>query len=136
MKTRIAVSAASVAATGALALSGCGGGDDVDEFCQKVTEVEEAGQSLSAIQGNDIEGAKDALEEASNQVNEVVDVAPDEIQDDVETVANFVSDLNEQVQDAESQEDLLALAGTLQEDAQAVQEAGQNVADYQAENCD
>lgn len=127
-----------LATAGVLALAGCGGDDesDLQAFCDKAQEVEEAGQSLGALQGGDVEAAQQALEETSAQVQEAADLAPDEIQPDVETVAEALSDLNDEVADAESPQDLLSAATELQESAPEVQEAGGRVSDYVAENCD
>ena len=138
MRTRLI---GSLAVAGALALAGCGGDDDDDggdlqAFCDKAQEVETAGQSLSALQGGDLGAAQEALDETNTQVQEAVDLAPEEIKGDVETVSNFISDLTEKVQDAESPQDLLGLLGELQEGAEEVQTAGQNVSDYVEENCD
>jgi hypothetical protein len=138
MRTRLI---GSLAVAGALALAGCGGDDDDDggdlqAFCDKAQEVETAGQSLSALQGGDLGAAQEALDETNTQVQEAVDLAPEEIKGDVETVSNFISDLTEKVQDAENPQDLLGVLGELQEGAEEVQTAGQNVSDYVEENCD
>jgi gas vesicle protein len=129
----------SLAAAGALALAGCGGdddGDDLQAFCDQAKEVETAGQSLPALQGGDLAAAQEALDDTSAQVEEAVDLAPEEIKGDVETVSNFISDLAEQVQGADSPQDLAGLVQDLQQGAAEVQEAGTNVSTYVEENCD
>lgn len=134
------VAIGSLAAAGVLALAGCGGddgGDDLTAFCDQARAVEESGQALGNLQGGNIDAAKEAFEQTADDVQAAADAAPEEIQSDMQTVADFVDDLNSQLADAQSPEDLIALAGELQsEAAQEFQEAGENVRDYLAENCE
>jgi uncharacterized protein YoxC len=62
-------------------------------------------------------------------------VAPDEISDDVNTVASFIDELSNQIAGANSPEDLLQLAQTLQGDVQELQQASDNVDQYIADSC-
>ena len=94
MRTKLGVTIASLGAVGALALAGCGGDDgDVTAFCDQQAELEEATSSLSTSLLGDPEAAQQALEDAGSQIEELADSAPEEIQDDVETVANVFNDL-------------------------------------------
>jgi hypothetical protein len=122
---------------GALALGfvACGGDDDADAFCDKASEVETAGNSLQDLGTQDIDAAKSALDDANAKVQEAADVAPDEISDDVNTVASFIDELSNQIAGANSPEDLLQLAQTLQGDVQELQQASDNVDQYIADSC-
>jgi hypothetical protein len=122
---------------GALALGfvACGGDDEADAFCDKASEVETAGSSLQDLGSGDVDAAKSALEDANAKVQEAADVAPDEISDDVNTVATFIDDLSGQISEANSPQDLLQLSQTLQADVQELQQASDNVDAYIADNC-
>jgi hypothetical protein len=122
---------------GALALGfvACGGDDEADAFCDKATEVEDAGSALQGLNPSDLDSAKDALSDANAKVQEAADVAPDEISDDVNQVASFIDDLSGQIEGASSPQDLLDLAQDLQSEAAALQEASDNVDAYIADNC-
>ena len=124
-------------AAGVLALAGCGG-DDEDEitaFCDKVDEIRAAPDPFAGLAGDDIGGAQDALEEAQSLFGEVADVAPEEIQGDVEEAQQFFDDFVAAAQDAESPEDLLAVATEFQDQAADFQETSATLEEYTAENC-
>ncbi len=127
-----------LAGTAVLALAGCGGDDggDVQAFCDQAQEVEAAGASLSALQGNDVDAATEALNEAADQVQAAAEAAPEEIQPDVEQIAQFISEIASKAADANSPQDFLALAQSFQDELGGVQEANQNVSQYVADNCD
>ncbi len=127
-----------LAGTAVLALAGCGGDDegDVQAFCDQAQEVEAAGASLSALQGNDVDAATEALTQAANQVQDAAEVAPAEIQPDVEQISQFISAIAGKAADANSPQDFLDLAQSFQDDVSDVQQANQNVSQYVADNCD
>jgi hypothetical protein len=77
---------------------------------------------FSSITGGDIEAAKQALEEARSLFAEVAEVAPEEIQSEVDEAQQFFDDFVAQAQDAESPEDLLSVATEFQADAEDFQE--------------
>jgi hypothetical protein len=122
---------------GALGLGfvACGGDDEADAFCDKATEVEEAGSSLQGLGSQDLDATKDALADANAKVQEAAEVAPDEISDDVNQVASFIDELSGQIENANNPSDLLDLAASLQEQAADLQEASDNVDAYIADNC-
>ena len=133
MKTTIAV----FAGAAVIALAGCGGDGDVEAFCDQADEAQALGADLAApLQGGDLDSAKQAIDDATAKLDEVADAAPDEISDDIATVNDYVNNLNDAVQDANSPEDLLQLTQDLQADAAEVTEAGNNVETYITENCD
>ena len=109
---KYAAFAASVAISGAM-LVGCGGNDD---FCSSVSE-DEAESFMSA--GTD----PDAAQEASDKLNDIVGDAPDEIQDDVQTLADFYGTLAEGETPS-------------QDEATKVSSAGQSLVDWASENCE
>lgn len=94
---KYAAFAASVA-IGAAALVGCGGGDE--DFC---------GQS------EDLEGQQEMP--SSDELQDIVDDAPDEIRDDVQTVFDAIED-------------------PATADQAAVTEAGDNIDAWISENCE
>ena len=125
-----------LAVSGALimGLSACGG-DDNDAFCDQAAEVEEAGKALQAVGTDDIEGAKAALSDANEQVQQVADSAPSEISDDVNTVAEFIDQLSGDLQNVDNPQDFIAVAQKLQGQVGDIQEASDNVDAYITDNC-
>lgn len=125
-----------LAGTAVLALAGCGG-DDVEAFCDQAKEAQAASVDLAVpLASGDLDGAKDALDQASEQLQGVADEAPDEISDDFDVVSDYTLNLNDQLQDAESPEELGKLVQEAQVNAAAVEEAGTNVETYIKDNCD
>jgi hypothetical protein len=124
-------------AAAALALAGCGGDDedDITAFCDKVDEIRSAPDPFATLSGGDIEGAKQALEDAQGQFDEVAEVAPEEIQSEVDEAQQFFDDFVERAQDAESPEDLLSVATEFQGEAEDFQEASATLEEYTTENC-
>lgn len=118
-----------------LGLVACGGDDEADAFCDKATEVEDAGSALQGLNSQDLDATKDALADANTKVQEAAEVAPDEISGDVDQVASFIDDLSGQIENANSPQDLLGLAQDLQSQAAELQEASDNVDAYIADNC-
>jgi predicted outer membrane protein len=147
MKTRAA--ALSVLAAAALGLAACGGGDDttsanddtttgtasVEAFCQKSDELQSLGSTFTNLQPGDIEGAKDAFQQALDKINEADAVAPSEIKSDVDTVASVFSEINDAIQGASSPADLQSLASTITSKTQELQQALVNVRAFDRENC-
>ncbi len=128
----------SIAVAAVLALAGCGGddeGSDITAFCDKVDEIRAAEDPFAGLQGNDIEGAQAALEEARSLFGEVADVAPEEIQADVEEAQAFFDDFVAAAQDADSPEDFLAIATDFQQQAQDFEETSIRLEEYTTENC-
>jgi hypothetical protein len=128
----------SIAAVGVIALAGCGGDDesDITAFCDKVKELEAAPSPFEGVAQGDIEGTKDAIEEAQGLLAEVAAVAPAEIQDDVDQAEAFFADFVEAIQDANSPKDLLAVSEEFQTQAQDYQAASERLNTYTEENCD
>ena len=117
-----------------LGLSACGG-DDTDAFCDQAAEVEEAGSALQSVGTDDIDGAKAALSDANEKVQEVADSAPSEISDDVNTVADFIDQLSGDLENVDNPQDFITLAQKLQGQVGDIQEASDNVDAYIADNC-
>lgn len=99
-------------AAGALALSACGGGGggDAAAFCEQ-------SDALEASAG----GSGESGMPSSEQLQRVIDVAPDEIRDELQTLVSALEDMRQGdtsgLQDPE------------------VQEAAQAVQSFSAENC-
>lgn len=128
----------SIAAAAVLALPGCGGDDsesDVSAFCDKVDELGAAEDPAAGIAPDDVEGQVAALEKAQGLLNEVADVAPDEIQADVEDAQAFFGDFVAAAQDANAPEDFAAVAQDFQDEAADFQETSARLTDYTNENC-
>jgi hypothetical protein len=83
MRTRAAAAAAAAACL--LALTGCGGGGSTEEFCALDNRLDLA----------DI----DDLGELRATLDEAVDVAPEEIQADVETVRDTLDEVSGRLED-------------------------------------
>lgn len=122
--------------TGALAVAGCGGDDesDIQAFCDKVEEAETA--ALTAQPGDSLEDQKATTEKAVEIFSEIAEVAPEEISEDIATSQQFVEDFNEEIQNAESEEDLAAVAQEFVQDGTEYEEAGQRLEEYANENCE
>lgn len=84
----------------------CNGGGDVQAFC-------ESEGALAEIDPSD--------EEAADRLNELADEAPEEIAEDVQTVADGIEAVN---------------AGETPEDPEEIQAAAQRVQDWVDENCE
>ncbi len=126
----------SIALSGAFALSGCGGDDgDIRAFCDKVDEVQSADDPFAGATGDDIASTTAALEKAQGLFAEVAEVAPEEIQGDVEEAQAFFDDFVAAAQDAKSPEDFLAIATDFQEEAAAFEETSTRLEEYTTENC-
>ncbi len=133
---RLVLIGSTIAATGALALSGCGGDDgDIEAFCDKVEEIQAAEDPFAGVAGDDISGATEALEEAQGLFGEVTEVAPEEIKDDVEEAQQFFDDFVTAAQDAKSPEDFLAIATDFQAEAEDFEATSQRLEEYTNENC-
>jgi len=131
-----------LAAAAALALAGCGGDDgdsesdsDIQAFCDKVDEIRAAEDPFAGIQGGDLEQTRAALEEAQSLFGEVADVAPAEIQADVEEAQQFFDEFVTAVNDAESPQELLSIATEFQGQAQEFQATSERLDQYTTENC-
>jgi hypothetical protein len=127
----------------AFALAACGGDDggdgggegSVEAFCDKVDEVRAAADPFEGLEPNDTEGAVDALASARDQLQEVVDVAPDEIQDDAEQMASAFSELVSAAEGAEKPEDLAAVFQEFEQAGEELEGATQRLEEYTNENC-
>lgn len=118
------------------ALSACGGGGSVEDFCESYA-------SLESMEGQDIGGLGDALDDLS-------DASPDEIRDDVDTLNAAFGELSSAIEDAGIDAENFDLSNPdldpealrdLQQDMQAletddVRQATSNVEKYATENCD
>jgi hypothetical protein len=104
---KYAAFAASVAISGAM-LVGCGGNDD---FCDAAPE---------GLESPDISD-QGSMQDLADELNAVAGDAPDEIKGDVETVA----DAFQQIADG----------NTANLDQAAVQEAANNITEWDSENC-
>lgn len=127
--------AGTAAATGLLIGGACGSGGSQEAFCEKSEELEDEG-TLENLDVEDFDAFKEQFGDAEGQVNEVVDAAPDEIQDDAETIQEAYQNANDEVQDADSFEDLQDSEAFNDLNGDDVQEATENIEEYESENCD
>jgi hypothetical protein len=128
---------AALVATGALALAGCGGDDesDVQAFCDKVDEIRAAEDPFANLNTGSVEDTRAALEEAQALFGEIADVAPGEIQEDVQQAEQFFDEFVTAVGDASSPEDLLGVATEFQAQAEDFQATSARLEEYTNENC-
>jgi hypothetical protein len=127
----------SIAAAVALAAAGCGGDDgDIEAFCDRVDEISAADDPFTNVGGQDIEAAKDALEETRDLMTEVTEVAPDEIRAEAEEAQDFFDEFVTAAKDAKSPRDFLAIATDFQDEAADFQDTSQRLEDYTNENCE
>jgi hypothetical protein len=135
---RVVVGAAAMTAL----LAGCGddGGEDVAGFCEESKSFEDESEALfeglvSATDDAGFQEAKQAFADANDGLADLVDEAPDEIKDDVETVANAFDEANDLIQDAGSAEDLQdADPGAIE--SEETDAAADRVEEWTQENCD
>lgn len=139
--TRSLATVGALAAAGAIALSGCGGddddggGDDLQAFCDQVEELR-ASDPFAGLEGsNDLDAVNSALEESQSQIDSVAEVAPEEVQGDVEQIQTFFDDFVSEAQNAETPQDLIQIATQFQDRAQEFQATIQRLEDYTNENC-
>ncbi|MEO8092593.1 MAG: hypothetical protein ABI726_07800 [bacterium] len=129
---------AALAGTAVLALAGCGGDDesDVQAFCDQAQEAQASSASLAApLASGDLDAAKVAMDEVTGQLEAVADEAPDEISDDFEVVTSYNTNLNDQLQQAESPKELSGVLQEVSADSADVEEASASVKAYIDENC-
>lgn len=136
--TGLATAAFALALTGAA----CGddGGEDVAGFCKEYRSFEDESEQLfeGALAASDdagLEEAKQAFDDASSGLADLADEAPDDIKDDVETIASAFDEANDQIQGAESVEDLQSMEGGAIE-SEETDAAGTRVEDWAEDNCD
>lgn len=131
-----------VSAAMALGSVGCGDDDggDTAAFCEEYRSFEQEGEDLfagilSTAEGGGIDELKQAFDDATEQFQQLAEEAPDEISDDVETVVDVFVQANEQIQEAESQEDLESLdQGGL--DSEEADQAADRLDEWTQDNCD
>jgi len=128
----------SIVAAGALALGGCGGDDDesdITAFCDKVEEVRAAEDPFAGLAEDDLDGTREALEEARELFAEVAEVAPEEIQGDVEQTQQFFDNFVNAASDAETPQDFAAAATEFQQQAEEFEATSDRLEEYTDENC-
>lgn len=123
-------------------LGACGGDDeDTADFCEKYRAYEDQNEQVADDfqddpENIDLEEAKSTFTDVADQVEDLAGEAPDEIKDDVATVSDATSELADQVDQAEDPEQFAEAVTTAAEDSDEVDEAGQRVDDWIADNCD
>jgi hypothetical protein len=81
-----------------------GGGDAADgdsEWCAVAQEVEDQDELLSDVDFTDPEAMRGAFDDATELMDDAVDVAPDEIADDVEATSEAFAEYRELLADAD-----------------------------------
>jgi hypothetical protein len=135
MRPLIAIGA--LAAAASLAVAGCGGDDeDIQAFCDKVEELRTADDPFAGAASGNIDGAITALREARDLMAEVSEVAPEEIQGDVDEAQAFFSEFVGAAEDAKNPQDFLAIATDFQDEAEDFQATSDRLEDYTNENCE
>lgn len=135
---------AAVAAIVALAGTGaaCGGDDeDTADFCEKYRQYEDQNEQVSEQfqddpENVDLEEAKQVFTDVANQIEDLAGEAPEEIQDDVETVSQAVTDFADQVEQAEDPEQFAETVLQAGDESEEVDEAGSRIDDWVQDNCD
>lgn len=120
-----------LAITGALALAACGGSDAASDTdpCDAAAAVGEAFESGDAATSP--EETVEAFGDLADALDDFADAAPDEIQADVDALADAMRELARIDPEAGPNEEQNALIGSDELDA-----AGDRVGDYLEENCD
>lgn len=121
-------------------LSSCGDDDDGDitAFCDKVEELNEGAASIEepGPEGDQMAAARADLEQAQDRLAELGDVAPEEIQADLEEVSTFFDDFVAAVSETDSATDFLATATEFQQKGGDVEEPARRLNDYAESECD
>ena len=130
-------------AAGLLVVAGCGDGGDgrsAVDFCDRFTTYETDRDALSernaATEGGlDVEELKADYAAVQEQLDGLADAAPDDVADDLARVIDAVRQVDEEVADAETVEDIAAASDRLagQEEVEA---AGARVQEWVDANCD
>ena len=120
-----------------LALSGCSDDDgSAEELCAAVAE-EGAVTTLRGFDPTDPEAALDQLRDARVKLGDLLDAAPDEVRDDLQTEIDYVQalvDVLEEVEPGDATESALRIQAV--SDAHpGVNEAAANLAAYAEEEC-
>lgn len=137
MRTRVGL--ASLIAGGALSLAACGGGDpSADAYCDQVAEAEESGveNALSEVEPDDLEGAREAIGEVRMQVDSLREVAPGEIQADVDAVAEGFRRIETEFSEARSPEELEERFVEVQQELAGIAEPIDQLDQFEDANCD
>jgi methyl-accepting chemotaxis protein len=100
-----------------------------EALCGRLTEAQDLDQSFTTLDPATLDPQLAALEQAK-------EVAPADIQAQITTLADFVDDVAQQVEDAASSDDALSAAlADRQDQIDAVTAAGQDVQDWAQANC-
>ena len=124
-------------AAGALALGACGGEErSAEAFCERVAEAEAVGDRFQNLDPSDLERTQEALAEASEEIGRVSEVAPEEIQGDVEQVDEAFGEIADLAGEADSPEQFQERLVESQEQFAGVTEANERLTTFQEENCE
>ncbi len=127
-----------------LALTGCGGDDGGDgnaaTFCERFATYEAdrdelAERNAGTEGGLDVDELKAEYAEVQEQLDGLVESAPEEVASDVEAVVDGLREVDAEVAEAETVEDIAAASEQLDAD-EAVQAAGDRVQDWIDANCE
>lgn len=122
----------------ALALAGCGGDNDASDvtaFCETVEEARAAPDAFDGIRDENLVEAKAALEDSGQRLEELAEVAPDEIREDVERFQDLYQGMLEDVQDAETTQQLFTDAVEYQEQTPGFAETSATLQEFTNQNC-
>ena len=117
---------------------GDGGGNDEDRFCAEAADLEDRLGSLQG--GGDRLPSAEQFTEVSAGFEDLAEDAPDEVADDMRTIAGALTALGEvferiDIQDPESLEALEEESARLEEQFGDLEAAGENVETYLKEEC-
>lgn len=111
-----------------ITLAGCGGtGGDTAAFCEKMAALDQNDPTAGTVEGSD-----DFFDASIGAMQEVRDVAPDEIQSDVDTMLSAFEDFRE-IDPTELAESDLA---DLEEQFASIDEATTRIDEFIETNCE
>jgi ABC-type glycerol-3-phosphate transport system substrate-binding protein len=121
-----------------LALTACGGSSsssDVTAFCDKVNQLNAAGDPFANVKPGDVQGAKDALTKLNSEIGSVVAVAPDAIKPDVQKMQTTLNDFATKIKGASTPQELVQAAVSFQGEAASLKQTVAKVKTYKQDNC-
>ena len=114
------------------------GGSDEDRFCAEAADLEERFASLD-LAGDELP-TSEQFEQVSTGFEDLAEDAPDEVADDMRTIAEVLTAVGEvferiDIQDPESLEALQEESARLEDEFSDLEAAGENVETYLKEEC-
>jgi hypothetical protein len=127
--------AVAIALAGAVLIAGCSDGGDAGAFCEQLPNIPEFSTVFDAIDPANPAGAQASFDAAVTALDDLAEVAPSEVHDDVELIARVARDLAGALAAPDPAAALAALPDLADEVAQ-VRAASEDIEAYAAIACD